>query len=95
MLYNKGRSKFLEKRYSDVWYFNKISGKKQLHQNEKPVDLIERIIRNTTNEHDLVLDTFMGSGTTGVACKKLGRDFIGIELDEKYFEIAKNRIESC
>ena len=47
-----------------------------------------------TNEGDLVLDSFMGSGSTGVACKKLNRNFIGIELDENYFNIAKERIEN-
>ena len=93
MLYNKGRSKFKEKRYSDVWNFNKIVGNKQLHQNQKPVSVIERIVSNSTNENDLILDCFMGSGTTGVACKKLNRNFIGIELDEKYYNIAKERID--
>ena len=63
------------------------------HPTQKPVALIEYLIKTYTNEGDTVLDNCMGSGTTGVACKNLGRDFIGIELDEKYFEIAKQRIE--
>lgn len=50
--------------------------------------------KDLTNEGDTVLDCFMGSGTTGVACKKLSRSFIGIELDDKYSEVAKNRIAS-
>ena len=54
---------------------------------------MEEIIKIHSNENDLILDPFMGSGTTGVACKNLGRDFIGIEMDENYFNIAKNRIE--
>lgn len=94
MLYNKGRSIFKEKRYSDVWHFDRINGKKQVHQNQKPVDLLEQIIYNSTNINDLILDPFMGSGTTGVACKNLNRNFIGIELDDKYFKIAEERIEN-
>lgn len=70
-----------------------ISGKNKLHPTEKPNDLLEIFVGNSTNENDIVLDPFMGSGTTGVACKNLNRDFIGIELDKEYFEIAKARIE--
>ena len=65
----------------------------KLHPTQKPVSLMEYLIKTYTNEGDTVLDFTMGSGTTGVACKKLNRNFIGIELDDKYFEIAKNRIE--
>jgi site-specific DNA-methyltransferase (adenine-specific) len=65
-----------------------------LHPTQKPVELLEYFIKTYTNENDLVLDNTMGSGTTGVACKNLNRSFIGIEMDDKYFEIAKNRIES-
>jgi len=64
-----------------------------IHPTQKPLSLIAYLIRTYTNEGDTVLDNCMGSGTTGVAAKNLGRDFIGIELDEKYFEIAKQRIE--
>jgi site-specific DNA-methyltransferase (adenine-specific) len=67
---------------------------KTVHSTQKPVALIEYLIKTYTNEHDTVLDFTMGSGTTGVACKNLNRNFIGIELDENYFEIAKNRIEN-
>lgn len=66
---------------------------KKLHPTQKPVDLCEYLIKTYTNDGDTVLDNCMGSGTTGVACKHLGRNFIGIELDENYFNIAKNRID--
>jgi len=62
------------------------------HPTQKPVALMEYLIKTYTNENELVLDFTMGSGTTGVACKNLNRDFIGIELDEDYFKIAKERI---
>lgn len=75
---------------------NRVSagGKKPLHPTEKPIELMEWIIKSYTNEDDLVLDFTMGSGSTGVACMNLNRKFIGIELDENYFNIAKNRIEN-
>lgn len=66
-----------------------------LHPTQKPLALIEHILKMYTNEGDTVLDFCMGSGTTGVACKNLGREFIGIEKDEKYFEVARERIEKC
>lgn len=70
--------------------------KKERNPNHKasfPTELIDRILKNFTNEGNVIIDPFMGSGTTGVACKNLNRNFIGIELDDKYFEIAKQRIE--
>ena len=63
------------------------------HPTQKPVALMEYLIKTYTNEGDIVLDNCMGSGTTGVACKNLNRKFIGIEMDEKYYNIAKNRIK--
>lgn len=94
-LVNKGRSLFNGKRITDVWYFDKVSGNKQVHQNQKPLDLLEQCILKHSKENDIVFDGFMGSGSTGVACKELNRSFIGIELDETYFNIAKNRIEKA
>ena len=67
--------------------------KEKLHPTQKPVDLLEYLIKTYTNENDTVLDNCMGSGSTGIACINTKRNFIGIELDEKYFEIAKERIE--
>jgi site-specific DNA-methyltransferase (adenine-specific) len=66
---------------------------KKLHPTQKPVELCEYLIRTYTNDGDTVLDNCMGSGTTGVACKHLNRNFIGIELDEEYFKIAEKRIK--
>jgi site-specific DNA-methyltransferase (adenine-specific) len=63
-----------------------------LHPTIKPVALFEYIIKTYTNEGDTILDNCMGSGTTGVACKNLNRNFIGIELDPEYFKIAEKRI---
>ena len=71
-----------------------IRGKRQ-HETEKPVALMEILIKMLSRPEHVVLDMFMGSGTTGVACANTGRKFIGIEMDEKYFEIAKNRVESA
>ena len=65
-----------------------------LHPTQKPLELMEYLVKTYSNENDLVLDFTMGSGTTGVACKKLNRNFIGIELDENYFKIAKERINN-
>lgn len=66
-----------------------------VHPTQKPVALMEYLIRTYTNAGDTVLDNTMGSGTTGVACENTGRNFIGIERDPGYFEIAKDRIASA
>lgn len=68
--------------------------KGKAHPTQKPVALMEYLIKTYTNEGETVLDFTMGSGTTGVAAKKLNRNFIGIELDENYFNIARDRIEA-
>ena len=72
---------------------NKEDKNKYKHPTIKPVNIIENLIVNSSQENDIVLDCFMGSGTTGVACKNLNRNFIGIELNEEYYNIAKERIE--
>jgi len=77
----------------NVIKFSTDKQKSSLHPTQKPVALMEYLIKTYTNEDELVLDFTMGSGTTGVACKKLNRNFIGIELDAGYFEIAKKRID--
>jgi site-specific DNA-methyltransferase (adenine-specific) len=75
-------------------YFSNANQKAKMHPTQKPVALFEYLIKTYTNEGDLVLDNCMGSGTAGVACNSLNRNFIGMELDKKYFNIAKQRINS-
>jgi site-specific DNA-methyltransferase (adenine-specific) len=75
----------------DVLYFNK--DKEKLHPTQKPIELCKYLIKTYTNEGDVVLDCCMGSGSTGVAALEENRNFIGYELDEKYFEIAEERIK--
>ena len=92
---NKGYDNSLcdpEMRYpSSVQLFNRERG---LHPTQKPVALMEYLIRTYTNEGQTVLDFTMGSGTTGVAAVNLGRRFVGIEVDDKYFEVSATRIQS-
>jgi len=73
--------------------FKHSNGSRKIHPTQKNVNLFEELITDNTNENEIVFDPFMGSGTTGVACVNTNRNFIGIELDDKYFEIAKERIE--
>lgn len=105
---NKGKEKHLTGlnggRFKDEWLQEFTNYPKQtieysslgktVHPTQKPVALLEYLIKTYTLEGDTVLDFTMGSGTTAVACKNLNRNFIGIELDKNYFEIAKERIES-
>ena len=65
------------------------------HPTQKPLDLVEYLIKTYSNEHDIILDPFMGSGTTGIACKNLNRSFIGIEREPEYFETAQARIKNA
>ena len=90
----KGEAKTINNPSSKtVHKFNNIIGNKN-HPTEKPIDLMELYITNSSDENNLILDPFIGSGSTGVAAVNLNRNFIGIELDEIYFNIAKSRIET-
>lgn len=91
----KGRVLNRGKRIPDVIYADKIPSAKLVHPTEKNTSMLCVFVNQHTDLGMTVLDPFMGSGTTGVACANTGRKFIGIELDEKYFEIAKNRILSA
>lgn len=78
-----------------VQYFKTAESEgKTSHKTQKPVALLEYLIKTYTNENEVILDNTMGSGSTGVACMNTNRNFIGIELNEKYFNIAKERIEN-
>jgi site-specific DNA-methyltransferase (adenine-specific) len=98
-----GISKIPPKKYDDnfvnprsIQFFKSVpNATGKLHPTQKPVALIEYIIKTYTNEGETVLDFTMGSGTTGVACKNLNRNFIGIEKDDKYFNIAQERINNA
>ena len=79
---------------TQILKFQRDCLKSNLHPTQKPIALCKYLINTYTDEENIVLDNCMGSGTTGVACKNLNRNFIGIELDEKYFQIAKQRIDT-
>ena len=74
---------------------NECNNTKRVHPTQKPVELLEYLIKTYSNPHNTVLDFTMGSGSTGVACQNTNRNFIGIELNEDYFKIAKGRIQNC
>ena len=85
-----------EKKYpKQNLYFNQNDPRKILHPTQKPVKLMEYLIKTYTNANETVLDFTMGSGSTGVACVNTNRNFIGIEMDENYFNIATKRIEEA
>lgn len=88
----KSNFKLKTKRYSNVWYFDKVHPDQLVHPTQKPEKLINRIIECATVENDLVLDAFLGSGTTAVCCKLMNRRFIGFELEGSYCEIANRRL---
>ena len=96
MVSHDGKTRTLNGKYPvTIQRFNTSNQKEKVHPTQKPVALMEYLIKTYTLEGETVLDFTMGSGTTGVAAKNLNRNFIGIELDEKYFEIAKKRIEEA
>ena len=70
------------------------SNNKKIHSTQKPEALLYRVILCSSNKNDLILDPFMGTGTTGAVAKKLGRNFIGIEKDKKYFKVSEQRIKN-
>lgn len=90
---SQGHSKWNGGGRHGVFIYPKGESEKNLHETQKPVRLMCELVRLFTNKDEMVLDCFMGSGTTGVACVKLGRKFIGIERDQRYFDVACKRIE--
>lgn len=79
----------------DVWRIRPINytSKEKLHNAQKPIELVQKMIMNSSNEGDVILDTFMGSGTTAIACIENNRNYIGFEIDENYYQTALRRIE--
>lgn len=90
----KGRHELRGKRLPDVLRCSRIDADKLLHPMQKPVELLVKFVQASSDEGDIVFDPFMGSGSTGVAAKGTGRRFLGIELDERWFGVAKSRLES-
>ena len=92
-LFNKGSDKTNLKYPKNLIEFSNANKMNNVHPTQKPIELMEYLIKTYTNESETVLDFTMGSGSTGVACKNTNRNFIGIEMDDNYFNIAKKRIE--
>lgn len=93
-LFAKSKKIYIYKYPESILHYNSREGR-GLHPTQKPVSLLEYLIKTYTNQVETVLDNCMGSGSTGIACLNTGRNFIGMELDDKYFEIAKERIEKA
>lgn len=95
LMLRKGNAKNInDMGQSNVLKTQNIIGSK-VHPTQKPVSLMKFLIKQSSNECDIVLDPFMGSGSTGVAAKLLGRKFVGCEIDKNYFDIAEKRINDC
>ncbi|MDN7145281.1 DNA methyltransferase [Liquorilactobacillus mali] len=93
IFFQKGRRLINGKRDSNVFEYNKT--RNELHPTQKPVDMVEYMLSKFSDEGGVILDPFMGSGTTGVAATNLDRSFIGYEIDEDYFKIAEQRISEA
>ena len=93
IFYYKGDQWLGEKNENDVWYMSRVATVEYLHPTQKPVELIERAIKNSSKLEDLIADIFMGSGSTLIACEKLARKCFGIELDPKYCDVIVQRWE--
>jgi len=92
ILVNKGNAPIQGKRIQDVWEFAKVVGASQLHQNQKPLDLIKQCIEKHSKQGDVVFDGFGGSGTTAVAARDLNRQYVCIEKDDEYYNVAVERL---
>lgn len=100
LYFRRGKGKCFPENYEDAKTFylapiNQKDKKEFGHPTIKPLDVTEKLIRNSSKEGMTILDPFMGSGTTGVACINTGRNFIGCELNEKYFKVAQNRLREA
>lgn len=95
MHFTKGTGIYYNASCGNVIACGRINTADREHQTEKPVELIHKLAEVVSDVGHIVLDPFMGSGTTGVACANLGRQFIGIEIEPKYFDVACRRIEEA
>jgi len=93
LVLEKGRGTYNLKNFANVVDFDTITHTKSSHPHKKPEKLIERLLLHSSKENDLVLDPFIGGGTTAVVCKRLKRNFIGFEIDDKYHSLALKKIE--
>lgn len=93
-LVNKGRKLFNGERITDVWHDKRVSCENQLHQNQKPLTIVERAIKKHSNKGDIIFDGFMGSATTAISCIDTKRNFLGFEIDKYYFELGEQRIKN-
>jgi DNA modification methylase len=91
---HKGRRHLSGKRDGNVLYFNKVYSNRMRHINEKPIALLEYLIKKSTLPGEMVLDFFAGSGSSCVAAKNLGRNYVGMELDKTWFDVARERLET-
>src|SRR3990167_7503598 len=89
----KGDFEFSNGRPKSILRYNRVSAEKLIHPNEKPIELIRYLVRVLTSEQQIVLDCFMGSGTTALACKHLNRNFVGFEINPDYVKIAEERLK--
>ena len=87
--------RFNGKRPTDIMRFQRVSPDKLIHPNEKPIELLEALVTQCTLQNQTVLDCFMGSGTTAIACINTNRNYIGFELDKHYCDIANKRIQKA
>ncbi|MDD4429296.1 MAG: site-specific DNA-methyltransferase [Paludibacter sp.] len=94
VMFRKGNAKYINN-IGTMALLNVKGLRNKIHPSEKPTELMKILIENSSKENEIVLDPFMGLGSTGVACINTNRNFIGMELDDKYFEIAKERIEKA
>jgi len=94
LLVNKGNKAFNGKRLEDVWFFDAVKGDYQVHQNEKPIELLLQCIEKHSSPNDIVLDMFAGSGNTAIACKDLNRHYIISEIEENYCKSIDERLNS-
>lgn len=92
ILVNKGEAPIQGKRIQDVWKFDKVVGKGQLHQNQKPVDLLKVCIEKHSKPDDIVFDGFAGSASTAIAARELHRQYICVEKDNEYYKVASARL---